>query len=209
MVESDVKMAYWTWTSFAGCAGISPSSLLFGKGILTRSAPVDASAVLGPLRMPRDIDNRKRLLTKQCSHPNLGVPVLVEACLPFANSEALHDGEQGSKEAVGSEDSEKEVAVVVGVERVDVGLVKRCDPLSGEQVHPQFSSRWKNLVIRSESWRWDLSASFLASSKRCDLNSFVAIRICSETNGEPKTLLTKQRGRNPCELKMRDAIQFA
>ena len=56
-----------------------------------------------------------------------------------------------------SEDVDKEVAAVVTVVSNDSGLLSCCYPLSGEPVHPRVSFSWKNLVVRSESLRWDHS----------------------------------------------------
>ena len=114
MAESDVKMADWTCSSPTGCAGISASGFLLGEGSLSCSRLVDVSAALGPLRMPSNIGNRKRLLTKQCSHPGHGVLILVQTFLPVSSSAALDDGNEGS-EGVDNEDIEQEAVVVVGV----------------------------------------------------------------------------------------------
>ena len=104
--------------------------------------------------MPPDIGNRKCVFTKQCSRPGPGVFVLVETCLPFSGSKALHDGKHASEEAVGSEDVDEEVAVVAPVVYVDSALFRRCYPLSGDPVYPRFPSRWRGFVGRSENLHW-------------------------------------------------------
>ena len=157
MAESDVNMAGWACRSLTGCAGIIASFFVLREGVLMGSSLLDVSAALGPLRMSPDIGNRKRLLTKQCSCPGFGAHVLVQTCLWFSGSGALHNGEQESEEAVDSEDIEKEVSVVVGVVCIDSNLIKRSYPLSGEPVHPGFSPNRKDLVARSAGLHWDHS----------------------------------------------------
>ena len=75
------KMANWTAGSLIGGPGIILSSFMLGTRILSGSSLLDASAALGPLCMPSDIGSCKRLLTKQCSRPRTGVPLLVQAFL--------------------------------------------------------------------------------------------------------------------------------
>ena len=151
MFESDVKMADWTSSSLFGCAGVISCLFHLGKGVLIGRGPLDISSALGPLRMPPNIGNRKRLLAEQCSRSGLSVLVLVPARLPFSGSGALDYGKGESKEAVDSKDVETEFVVVVSVVCTDGGLFKCHYPLSGEPVHPRLSSKWKHLVIRLES----------------------------------------------------------
>ena len=47
----------WTGRSLMACAGIISSCFLLGEGMLVGSSLLDVSSALGPLRMPRDIDN--------------------------------------------------------------------------------------------------------------------------------------------------------
>ena len=82
-VESNVTMADWTSESLMGCEGIISSCCLHGARILIGGSLLHAPFILGPLRMPTDSRNSERLLTEQCSHPDLGVNVLVQARFPF------------------------------------------------------------------------------------------------------------------------------
>ena len=140
MAESDLKMADWTKSSLAGCAGIISSCFLLGEGIPVFIGLLDAAAVLGPLYMSPDIGNRKRLLTKQCSRPGCGILVLVHSFIPFSGSRALDNGRQEWEEAVDSEDLEKEVVVVVAVVCTNGAPLNRWDVLSDVPVHPRFPS---------------------------------------------------------------------
>ena len=140
MAESDVKMADWTNASLAGCAGIISSCFLLGEGIPVFIGLLDASSVLGPLHMPPNAGNRKRLLTKQCSRPGCGILVLVYTLLPFSGSRALDNGIQESEEAVDSEDVEKEVVVVVAVVCINSAPLNPWYAISDVPVHPRFPS---------------------------------------------------------------------
>ena len=157
MAQSHVEMEDWTIRSLTGCAGIISSCLLLGKRIFISSGLPDVLAALGPLLMSSDIGTRKCLLTKQCFHPGLGVLVLVSTLLPFSGSGALDNGSRESEETVDSEDLEKEVAVVVAVVRIDSTLLNCWYSISGVQVHPGSSFRWKDLVVSSKGLRWDHS----------------------------------------------------
>ena len=94
MAESNLKLADWACSSLSSCAGIISSCFLFCEGNHIGSSLLDVSAILGPLCVPPDIGNGKRLLTKQCSRPGLGVPVLVQTFLPLSGTGALDDRKQ-------------------------------------------------------------------------------------------------------------------
>ena len=96
---------------------------MLSEGILIGSGLLDVPSVLGPLRMPGDIGNCKRLFTEQCSRQGLCIPVLVPALLSFSGNGALYDGRQELEEAVDSEDVKREVDVVDAVVFVDRGLL--------------------------------------------------------------------------------------
>ena len=140
MAEINVSMADRTHGSFMACANNISSCVMPSEGILVCRSFLDFPSVLGSLLMPRNIGDRKRLLTEQCFRPGLCVLVLVPTLLPFCCSEALDHGSKEPEEAVDSEDVDKEVAVVVAVVFVDSGPLKRRYSLSGGQVHPRVSA---------------------------------------------------------------------
>ena len=86
-------MADWTSDSLMGCEGIIQSPYLYGDRFCNSSDLHYVPSVLGTLLcLSSDIGNPERLLTEQCSHPHLGVPVLVQALFPCSGSGALNDG---------------------------------------------------------------------------------------------------------------------
>ena len=128
--------------------------------------------------MPPGIGTLKCLLTKRRTHPGLGVPVLVETCFSFPGSEALHDGKPESNKAVDSEDVDKEVVVVAGVDCADSGLLKLCDPRSGEPVRPRFPSSFKDLVVKSEGLRWEHSRAGGQARRACSRQQIDSGETC-------------------------------
>ena len=140
MAEINVSMADRTHGSLMACAGNISSCVMPSEGILIGRSLLDFPSVVGPLLMPRDIGDRKCLLTQKCFRPGLCVLVLVPTLLPFCCSEALDQGSKEPEEAVDSEDADKEVAVVVAVVFVDSGPLKRRCSLSSGQVHPRVSA---------------------------------------------------------------------
>ena len=103
MAESNIKLADWTRSSLTGCRGIISCHVLLSEGVVIGNGLLDVSAALGSLRMPPDIGNRKRLLTKQLSRPGLGVLLLVPNFLLFSGGRALHYSKRKSEEAVDSQ----------------------------------------------------------------------------------------------------------
>ena len=85
------RMADWTSDSSMGCGGNISSSCLSSDGLSISSIFPHAPAVLGQTCMPTDTGTCKRLLTKQCSYPDLGVFVLVQTLFPFFGSGALNN----------------------------------------------------------------------------------------------------------------------
>ena len=72
--------------SLVAFAGIISCGFMLGEGILVGNGLLDAPSVLGPVCMPPDVYDCKRLLTEQCSGPGLGVLALVPPLVPFSSS---------------------------------------------------------------------------------------------------------------------------